>query len=587
MEKNNLLVLLLSLILISSIIIYSQAKSTTEELLTLSNLSGKKDGQIVLALISNPKTFNPLFASQEQASSFITNMMFEGLVRINSKTQEIEPALAKEWKVSANGKEWIFYLRKGAKWSDGSPITADDVIFTLDTIYQPNIDTPSKDILQINQQKIKAIKIDNYTVKFILPQIYSPFLRQVEKNTLPILPKHKWENSVKNGTFSLEMNINTNPQDIIISGPYTLEKYIPGQRVILKANPYYYKSDKNNLRLPYFNKILINIISDYNSIYLKLISGEIDLWDSLRPEDYSLLKTKAKEKNLEVKVIGVSPGPEMLWFNLNDELNPKTKKKYIDEKKLKWFNNINFRKAIAYAIYREAIIKNIYYQAAKPSYGLETESNLIWYNPKITSYSYDTNKAKDYLTKAGFKLLKENDKLKLFDSEGNEVKFTLNTNSENVSRVNAANFIASDLKKIGITMNVQPIEFRSFVTKLMNTFDYEAALLAFTRPDLDPSSTMNVLLSSSSMHVWHPNQKTPYTNWEKRIDDLLNLQLITYDFNLRKEYYLEIQKIMDDNLPIIYLYAPLAISVYKKNIKNIQCSILEPRCTWNIEELSL
>lgn len=587
MKKNNLIILFLLLSLMVPIIINSQVKSTDEEPLMLNNLSGKKGRQIVLALISNPKTFNPLFASQEQASSFITNMMFDGLVRINSKTQEIEPALAKEWKVSPNGKEWIFYLRKGAKWSDGLPITCDDVIFTLDTIYHPSINTPSKDILQINQKNLKAIKLDTYTVKFILPQIYSPFLRQVEKNTFPILPKHKWEKYVQNGTFLLEMNINSNPQDIITSGPYMLEKYIPGQRVILKANPFYYKLDKNNLKLPYFNKMIINIISDYNSIYLKLISGEIDLWDSLRPEDYSLLKTKAKEKNLEIKIIGVSPGPEMLWFNLSNELNPKTKKKYIDEKKLKWFNNINFRKAIAYAIDRAAIIKNIYYQSAKPSYGLETESNQLWYNPNITSYIYDINKAKDYLAKAGFKLLKESDRLKLIDSEGNEVKFTLNTNSENASRVNAANFIASDLKKIGITVNVQPIEFRSFVTKLMDTFDYDAALLAFTRPDLDPSSTMNVLLSSSSMHVWHPNQKIPSTEWEKRIDDLLNLQLITYDYNLRKKYYLEIQKIMDDNLPIIYLYAPLAISVYKKNIKNIQCSILEPRCTWNIEELSL
>ncbi len=383
------------------------------------------------------------------------------------------------------------------------------------------------------------------------------------------------------------MNINSKPEDIVVSGPYKLEKYIPGQRIILKANPYYYKFDKNNVRLPYFDKIIINIISDLNSIYLKLISGEIDIWDSLRPEDYSMLKSKAMEKGLEIKVIGISPGPEMLWFNLNKDVNPKTNKKYLDEKKLNWFSNVLFRKAIAYAINREAIINNIYYQTAKPSYGLENESNNLWYNPNITNYSYDANKAKNFLTKAGFSFIKENNKIKLIDSAAKEVKFTLITNSENLSRVNAANFIASDLKKIGITVNVQPVEFRTLVTKLIETFDYEAALLAFTRPDLDPSSTMNVLLSSSSMHVWYPNQKTPSTDWEKRIDELLNLQLTTYDYQLRKKYYLEVQKIMDEYLPIIYLYAPLATAVYKKNIKNIQCSLLEPRCTWNIEELSL
>jgi len=584
MKKSIFIILFL--ILANQLIAQNQNKSASEELLISNNLSGLKGGQLILALLSNPKTFNPLFASAEQASSFITNMMFEGLVRINAITQDVEPALAKEWKVSNDGKEWIFYLRKGIKWSDGTPITADDVIFTLNTIYHPKISTPSKDILQINQQNLKGIKINDYTVKIILPQVYSPFLRQMEKNIFPVLPKHKWEKSVDNGSFPSEMNINCSPENIIVSGPYMLEKYIPGQRVILKSNPYYYKIDKNNKRLPYFDKIIINIINDYNSIYLKLISGEIDLWENLRPEDYSMLKSKAPEKGLELKVIGVSPGPEMLWFNLNNALNPKTKKKFIDEKKLNWFYNVLFRKAIAYAIDRETIIKNIYFQAAKPSYGLETESNKLWFNPNITIYKYDINKAKEYLTKAGFKLINENNKIKLIDAWGNEVKFTLNTNSENLARVNAANFIASDLKKIGITVNVQPLEFRSLVSKLMETFDYEAVLLAFTRPDLDPSSTMNVLLSSSSMHVWHPNQNTPASAWEKRIDELLNLQLTTYDFNLRKKYYAEVQKIMDDNIPIIYLYAPLAISVYKKNIKNIQCSILEPRCIWNIEELS-
>jgi peptide/nickel transport system substrate-binding protein len=584
MKKSIFIILFL--ILANQLIAQNQNKSASEELLISNNLSGLKGGQLILALLSNPKTFNPLFASAEQASSFITNMMFEGLVRINAITQDVEPALAKEWKVSNDGKEWIFYLRKGIKWSDGTPITADDVIFTLNTIYHPKISTPSKDILQINQQNLKGIKINDYTIKIILPQVYSPFLRQMEKNIFPVLPKHKWEKSVDNGSFPSEMNINCSPENIIVSGPYMLEKYIPGQRVILKSNPYYYKIDKNNKRLPYFDKIIINIINDYNSIYLKLISGEIDLWENLRPEDYSMLKSKAPEKGLELKVIGVSPGPEMLWFNLNNALNPKTKKKFIDEKKLNWFSNVLFRKAIAYAIDRETIIKNIYFQAAKPSYGLETESNKLWFNPNITIYKYDINKAKEYLTKAGFKLINENNKIKLIDAWGNEVKFTLNTNSENLARVNAANFIASDLKKIGITVNVQPLEFRSLVSKLMETFDYEAVLLAFTRPDLDPSSTMNVLLSSSSMHVWHPNQNTPASAWEKRIDELLNLQLTTYDFNLRKKYYAEVQKIMDDNIPIIYLYAPLAISVYKKNIKNIQCSILEPRCIWNIEELS-
>jgi len=581
------IICLLSIFLFIDFINVSGEKNAEEDFLFLHNISGSKGGTLILALISDPRTFNPLFSSEEQSSSYITNMMFEGLVSINLKTQEIQPALAKKWETSKDGKIWTFYLRRSAKWSDGHPITADDVIFTLNTIYHPKINTPSKDILQINQKKLKAVKIDEHTVKIILPQVYAPFLRQMEKGSFPILPKHKWEAKVKDGSFPSEMSLNSAPDEIIVSGPYMLEKYVPGQRVILKANPYFYKIDKNKIRLPYFNRIIINIISDYNSIYLKLISGEIDLWESVRAEDYSLLKSKASEAKFKLQVLGISAGPEMMWFNLNNGINPKTKKAYIDEKKLSWFNNTLFRKAIAYAIDRESIIKNIYYQSAKAAFGIETESNTLWYNPNLTIYNYDIEKSKALLSKAGFKLLEENSKKKLIDKYGNEVKFNLITNSENITRVNAANFISSDLKKIGILINVQPLEFRSLVTKLTETYDYDACLLAFTRPDLDPSSTMNFLLSSSGMHIWHPNQKEPSTPWEKQIDDLMQKQLNTYDLQLRKKYYWEVQKIMDEYLPVIYLYAPLSIVIYKNNLKNLQCSIIEPHCVWNIEEISL
>lgn len=566
--------------------ILAKKESDFNDSMILNEVSGTKGGTLILALISDPRTFNPLFASEDQASSYITNIMFEGLVSINLKTQEVNPAIAKEWKVSPDGKEWTFYLRRSAKWSDGYSITADDVIFTLETIYNPNIATPSKDILQINHKKLKAIKINNYTVKIILPKIYAPFLRQMEKGSFPILPKHKWERKVKNGSFSSEMSLSSDPKDIVVSGPYMLEKYIPGQRVILKANPYFYKFDRNKVRLPYFNKVIVNIISDYNSIYLKLISGELDLWESVRAEDYSLLKSKAPEAGLKLEILGISAGPEMLWFNLNSDINPKTNKNYLSEKKLSWFSNLLFRKAIAYAINRESIIKNIYYQSAKPAYGIETESNKLWHNPNLNTYNYDLEKSKKLLKEAGFKLIKENNKVKLIDKNGSEVKFNLITNSENIARVNAANFIASDLKKIGIPVNVQPLEFRTLVAKLTETYDYDAALLAFTRPDLDPSSTMNFLLSSSSMHVWHPNQKKPATLWEKTIDELMNSQLNTYDLELRKKYYWEVQKIINEYLPVIYLYAPVSISIHKKNLKNLKCSIIEPHCIWNIEELS-
>ena len=563
------------------------ATQQNTEIMKLSKISGKKGGTLILALLSDPRTFNPLYSATDQASVMVTNMIFDGLTQINLQTQDVVPGLATRWSVSKDGKEWIFYLRKGALWSDGKPITADDVIFTFDTIYNPKVETPSKDILQFNQQPLKVQKIDDYTIKIILPSIYAPFLRQMEKSTVPILPKHVWEKEVKAGTFSTAMGLNYDPKNIIASGPYLLEKYIPGQRVILKANPAYYKYDRNNIRLPYFDKIVINIITDLNSIYLKLQSGELHIWESLRPEDYSMLKEKTDSAQLKIEILGISAGPEMLWFNLNNEINPQTKLPFIDAKKFKWFNNLLFRQAIAYGIDRQTIIRNVYYGSAKPVYGVESESNKTWYNPSITPYTYNLAKAKELLKQAGFMLKQEvPDKAILYDSEKNEVKFTLITNSKHAARASTINFIASDLKKLGIKVNVQLLEFQNLVVKLSETFDYDMVLLAFTRPDFDPSSTINFLVSSSGMHVWHPNQKKPATQWEARIDTIMNLQLNTYELAERKKFYFEAQKIINEQLPVIYLYSPLALAAYKNTIINLKCTVIEPRCIWNIEELS-
>jgi len=149
---------------------------------------GRPGGKIVVGTTVGPKTLNPLIA-QETSSTAITDMMHAGLVEVNPITAEIEPALAESWEISEDKKTITFHLRKGLKWSDGEPFTADDVIFTFnDLVFNPDVNTDYRDILQVKGEPIKFEKVDDYTIKVILPEPFRPIFRAIGGS---ILPKHK------------------------------------------------------------------------------------------------------------------------------------------------------------------------------------------------------------------------------------------------------------------------------------------------------------------------------------------------------------------------------------------------------------
>ena len=150
--------------------------------------SGKHGGQLVLSTTSDPKSFNDIIA-KETSTTLVTGHIFEGLTTTNAFTTKVEPHLAKRWEVSEDGLTWTFYLREDVVWNDGQPFTADDVLFTFnDLVYNPDIPSSARDIFTVEGQIFKVEKINKYTVRFILPVKFAPFLRGMGQS---ILPKHK------------------------------------------------------------------------------------------------------------------------------------------------------------------------------------------------------------------------------------------------------------------------------------------------------------------------------------------------------------------------------------------------------------
>ena len=527
-----------------------------------SSSSDKYGGQLVVSTTSDPKSFNDLIA-KETSTTEITEYMFEGLTRVNAFTLKVEPHLAQSWEVSENGLEWLFHLRGDVQWFDGAPFSADDVVFTFnDLIYNPGIPSSSRDIFTINDQSFKVEKLDDYTVRFTLPVKFAPFLRAM---TQAILPAHKLQKAVEQGKFNHTWGIDSDPKEIIGTGPFRLKEYVPGERLILERNPRYWRKSPEGEALPYLNRVVYLIVQNSDVEMLKFMEGSIDYY-SLRGMDFSLLKPL--EKNFTLYNLGPATTSNFLTFNLNPEKNPKTGKPFVDPKKLKWFANVEFRRAVAHAIDKTEIIRIV-----KNGLGYPQDSSMagagFFDNPNVLKYEYDLDKARRILESAGFK--DRNGDGLIEDPQGNRVEFNLTTNADNTERLDTAAIIRHDLERLGMKVNFQGLEFNTLVSKLNSTFEWDAIVLGLTGGQ-EPHFGKNVWTSSGQLHLWNPHQKIPATDWEKRIDEIFDQGVSELNEDKRKVLYDECQMIISRELPLIYTALSAKLYAVRNKFGNLKPS---------------
>ncbi|MFT5388131.1 MAG: peptide/nickel transport system substrate-binding protein, partial [Candidatus Omnitrophota bacterium] len=356
-------------------------------------------GQLVSATTSDPKSFNDILA-KETSTTEITSKIFEGLTTTDGVTGEVLPHLAESWSVDDSGLQWTFYLRNDVRWFDGEVFNADDVVFTFNNlIFNEDIPNSARDIYTIDDKIFMVEKLEEYVVQITLPVRFAPFLKSLSQS---ILPEHILRLSVEEGRFNFTWGIDTKPEDIIGTGPYKLAKYKPGQRIVFERNENYWKKDDNGASLPYIDKLIYLIVQNEDVELLKFMDGELD-YIVLRASDFPLIKPREQRGDFEVLDIGAAKGTNFIFFNMNQGVNPKTEKPFVDPIKLKWFTNLSFRQAVAHAIDKDKIIEIVmngfgYHQdsAMSPSAG-------FFYNPNVIKYAYDLDKGRQILSDAGFK----------------------------------------------------------------------------------------------------------------------------------------------------------------------------------------
>ncbi len=544
--------------------------------------AGKYGGTLVTSTIGEgPKTFNS-WNSMDNTSSQAADIMFDALVTTDPYTGEVIPKMAKSIKILPDQKTYIIELRHGLKWSDGKEITADDVFFTWNTIIFGGFgNTSTRDAMYIGTELPKIEKIDKYTVKFTTPKPFSPFLRQL---SVPIAPKHILEPVTKQGkkAFASFWSSNTKPSEFVTSGAFKLKEYVPAQRLVYEKNPNYYMIDEKGNKLPYLDKYIILIVGDLNNELLKFKAGELDTV-GLRGTNVALFKEQEKFSDYKIYNLGPNTGTMYFSFNLNTRKNEKGKY-YVNPIKQKWFNDVNFRSAVDYALDRENMVFNIASGVAAPLFTPEPLSSIYLNEEIAKGHPQDLEIAKEYLKKSGFYRKRG----KLYDKQGNKVEFDLYTNAGNTERESIGVMVKQDLEELGMTVNFKPIEFNTLVSKLVNTNDFDSVIMGFTGSPLEPYGGKNVWYSNGTLHVFNM-RKTPQENkniypWEKQINELFDRASLELDFNKRKQIYEEYQKIVYDQKPLIYLYSPIIITAIRNKFGNVNPTPLGG-VTHNLEEI--
>lgn len=489
----------------------------------------KNGGDLIEGLIGSPLHINPILAqSYADADIDLSSLIFSGLLKYNENLQ-IVPDLAERYEISEDQKTYTFYLRHGVKWHDGQDLTTSDIVFTIQSIQDPDFKSP----LFRSFQGVNAEKVDDYTVKFTLQEPYAAFLNIM---TVGIIPRHLWYDIPSNSA-----TLSSNNQKPIGSGPYKFKSLVKEKSGVIKMytlerNKDYYATQ------PYIDKIIFKFYPDYENAIEALTNKDVQSLSYL-PKEY--LNKFANKREFNIYNINLSQYTAVFFNPQHNEL--------LKNKKVK--------EALLYAIDKNKILEDVLKNQGQVING-PILPGFLGYNPDIKKYEYLPQKSLEILADDGWKL--DGEYLK---KDTLELKITLTT-VEQTDNITAANLIKDFWNSIGVNVELQIIPKDKIEKDVIMTRNYQALLygeIIGYDPDLFP--------------FWHSSQKehpgvnlADYSN--RKADQLLEEARLTNDTKTREQKYQEFQNILIEDLPAIFLYSPTYTYPVNKKIKGLNIPMI-------------
>lgn len=478
-------------------------------------------GRFVEPMLGRITNLIPPLAT-DAGSHAISSYLYVAPLKYN-KDIELVPYAAESFEVLDGGKHLKFVLRDDIRWTDGKPLTADDVEFTYRLMTDP--DTPTA-----YAGDWKAIKEFRKTGRYTFEVFYEkPFARSLVTWAHDILPKHKLE-----GVDLLTTELARKP---VGAGPYKLKEWLPGRHVTLEANDDYFEGR------PYIDEVHYRIISDISTQFLELKAGNLDTM-GLTPLQY-LRQTSGTywEKGFN-KYKYLSFGYSFLGFNLRHP----------------FFKDKAVRRALSYAIDKEEIVKGVLFGLGIPAIG-PYKPGTWQYNENIRDYGYDPEKALAMLAEAGWT---DSDDDGWLDKDGRPFWFTIITNQGNSQRTKCAVIIQRRLADIGIKVDVRTIEWSSFIAEFVNKGRFDAVILSW-----------NILQDPDLLNVWHSSKTKEgglnFVNYKNaELDELLLRGQQSVLQSERKKIYDRVQEILHEDQPYVFLYVPYSLPIVSSRIHGVE-----------------
>lgn len=488
----------------------------------------KQGGQYRSTATSDAVSFHPYLTSDSASSGYQANVWASGLLRLDENTLDYIPNMAESYTISEDGLTFTFKLRPDLKWSDGEPLTAHDFQYAYDNATKPENEYPYLSQLEF----IKSYKaLDDQTLEVKIGEVYAPALGQMAGLITP-LPKHIWE---KLDWSDPEKNPEIlNPT--VVSGPYKLKEWKRDQYALFEANERYWYHGAPNI-----TQSSIEIVPDSDISYEKMKSGEADT-GTILPEQ---LEEARKLPNVNVyEWWSVSASTTFVGLNLREGFPT---------------HDIHIRYGLNYAVDKETLTDEVMLGQGKRVCSIYPETNWA-YTPDVECYDYNLDKAKEEFAQAGYTFTDG----KLLDKEGQQLKLKLlyGPNTNKVRELIAVT-LQDNLREVGIEVEVQGLEWASF-------------LEAFRSPKPDWDMVILSVNSTPEPHTsfpWWTKDNIPQLNFgaylNPKVEKLFQEAAATYDLKVRKEKYGEIQKIIAQDAPRIFLYYSKTWSGQNKRIQGI------------------
>ena len=515
---------------------------------------GPPGGVWYSGLTDEPKTFNHLVAERDGSSNAIIRMMTDYLLDYDVVRREWKPQIA-FFEIVVDEEtgtlKVIFTLREELYWSFyGSekkvPVTSDDVIFWYDEIQGDEAfhsSTYNSQFILLedgSEAHIDIEKIDDKSFAFCFPRIVANPLLSTNMDFGPafIYEKAKREGGVQ-GVLDL-FSIASDPKEIPSMGRWFLTEYVPGLRLVFRRNHNYWEKDNTGYSYPYTEENIAQILSDTNTQFLVFKEGRLESY-SARPEDLDELIKNQEQRDYTVFNAEGSLGASFWSFNQNPRMK--------DTPWYDWFTRKEFRQAMSCLLNRDRIVSQVYRGLADPKLDFFPPPNP-YYNPDIKlEYLYDPQRAVELLASIG---IKRDAAGVMRDDKGRAIEFDLSIPGDITIHSDTASIITDEAAKIGIKITVRPTDFQKLIEQLTATYDWASLFIALG-VYYWPTQGSNVWPSDGNLHLWHPLQQEPATEWEARIDYLYNEGGYTADPEKAQAIWDEYQRIILEQCPVIYL----------------------------------